>query len=172
MTYCDNKNEMLPIVDNCGNVLGKMTREKAHNGSKILHPVVHLHVFNSQGELFLQKRPVWKDIQPSKWDTACGGHIDYGESIEQALRREVQEELNITDYIPQLLKSYIFESDREKELIHVYTTIYDKDITPNCTELDSGKFWKMSEIDKNIGKSVFTPNFENEYISFVKNMMK
>jgi isopentenyldiphosphate isomerase len=42
--------------------------------------VVHLHVFNSRGELYLQKRPEWKDIQPGKWDTAVGGHIDLGES--------------------------------------------------------------------------------------------
>lgn len=39
----------------------------------LLHPVVHLHLFNSRGELYLQKRPEWKDIQPGRWDTAVGG---------------------------------------------------------------------------------------------------
>lgn len=60
----DNKNELFPWVDNEGNVIGHILRGEAHNGSKKLHPVVHLHVFNSQGELYLQKRPQWKDIQP------------------------------------------------------------------------------------------------------------
>ena len=60
-------------------------------GSKLLHPVVHLHVFNSKGELYLQRRPDWKDIQPGKWDTAVGGHIDLGENVETALKREVKE---------------------------------------------------------------------------------
>lgn len=45
----DNKNEEFPIVDEMGNILGAVTRGHAHDGSKILHPVVHLHVFNSRG---------------------------------------------------------------------------------------------------------------------------
>ena len=89
----DNKNEEFPIVDEMGNILGAITRGHAHDGCKILHPVVHLHVFNSKGELYLQHRPAWKDIQPDKWDTACGGHVDLGESVNQALHREVREEV-------------------------------------------------------------------------------
>ena len=77
----DNKNEEFLIVDEMGNILGAVTRGHAHDGSKILHPVVHLHVFNSRGDLYLQHRPAWKDIQPDKWDTACGGHVDLGERI-------------------------------------------------------------------------------------------
>ena len=84
----DNEEEQFPIVDEQGNILGAISRGHAHDGCKILHPVVHLHVFNSRGELYLQHRPAWKDIQPDKWDTACGGHVDLGESIEIALRRE------------------------------------------------------------------------------------
>ena len=60
----DNKDEQFPIVDENGNLLGAVSRGHAHDGSKILHPVVHLHVFNSKGELYLQHRPEWKDIQP------------------------------------------------------------------------------------------------------------
>lgn len=37
----DNKNEEFPIVDEMGNILGAVTRGHAHDGSKILHPVVH-----------------------------------------------------------------------------------------------------------------------------------
>ena len=67
---------MFPVVDEEGNIIAAATRGKCHNGSKLLHPVIHLHVFNSKGELYLQKRPDWKDIQPGKWDTSVGGHID------------------------------------------------------------------------------------------------
>ncbi|MBO5025249.1 MAG: NUDIX domain-containing protein [Bacteroidaceae bacterium] len=158
----DNKEEMFPIVDEEGNITGSATRGECHNGSKMLHPVVHLHVFNSKGELYLQKRPEWKDIQPGKWDTAVGGHVDLGENVEQALRREVREELGITDFTPERLLQYVFESDRERELVFVHKTIYDGPVTPS-EELDGGRFWSMEEIEQNISKGIFTPNFESEF---------
>ena len=116
-TQKDNREEMFPLVDEEGNIIGAATRGECHNGSKCLHPVVHLHVFNSRGELYLQKRPQWKDIQPGKWDTSVGGHVDLGESVEMALKREAGEELGISDFTSQLLTHYVFESDREKELV-------------------------------------------------------
>ena len=60
----DNNEELLPIVNEEGQILNAATRGDCHSGSKLLHPVVHLHVFNAKGELYLQKRPEWKDIQP------------------------------------------------------------------------------------------------------------
>lgn len=162
----DNKTEKFPIVDEQGNVLGAITRGHAHDGCKILHPVVHLHLFNSKGELFLQKRPAWKDIQPGKWDTSCGGHIDLGENVEQALKREVREELNVTDFKPIAMGHYVFESKKEKELVYIHRCTYDGKVDPDKEELDGGRFWTKEEILSNLGKGVFTPNFENEYQKF------
>lgn len=163
----DNKKELFPFVDEEGNVIGSILRGEAHDGSKKLHPVVHLHVFNSRGELFLQKRPIWKDIQPDKWDTACGGHVDYGETIDKALRREVSEELGIKDFVPTRVTNYVFESKIEKELVNVYTTIYDGPIHTSTTELAGGRFWTIDEIKNSIGNDVFTPNFESEFTSVI-----
>lgn len=157
----DNNQEMFPLVDEQGNLTGAATRGECHSGSKLLHPVVHLHVFNSQGELYLQKRPEWKDIQPGKWDTSVGGHVDLGESVEMALRREVREELGITEFTPEPVTHYVFESSREKELVFVHKTTYDGEICPS-DELDGGRFWTIAELKENMGKGVFTPNFEGE----------
>ena len=123
----DNNQEMFPLVDEQGNITGAATRGECHNGSKLLHPVVHLHVFNAQGDIYLQKRPEWKDIQPGKWDTAVGGHVDYGEAVEAALLREAREELGITGFIPEFITRYVFESEIEKELVHTYKTVYNGD---------------------------------------------
>ena len=159
----DNQKEIFPIVDEEGRVIGSATRGECHSSSKLLHPVVHLHVFNSAGDIYLQRRPTWKDIQPGKWDTAVGGHIDYGETPEEALLREVREELGITDFQPEFMDKYVFESKRERELVYVHRCIYDGVIRPSTEELDGGRFWTMEEIREAMGKDILTPNFESEF---------
>lgn len=162
----DNEREQFPLVDEDGRVIGKASRGECHNGSHLLHPVVHLHVFNSRGEVYLQKRPEWKDIQPGKWDTAVGGHIDYGETPEEALRREVREELGIEAFKPEPLGKYVFESQRERELVYVHKTVYDGPVRPSAEELDGGRFWTLQELRQAIGRQILTPNFESEFQRF------
>ena len=154
--------EYFPIVEPNGLVIGRSTREYCHGGAKPLHPVIHVHIIDRFSRIYLQKRSMKKDIQPGKWDTAVGGHVDLGESIEIALKREVEEELGITDFTPELLTTYVFESDRERELVFAHKTVYDGEIKPT-EELDGGRFWPLEEIRSNIGKGVFTPNFESEF---------
>lgn len=163
----DNQAEIFPVVDLSGRVVGRATRGECHSGSMLLHPVVHLHVFNSRGELYLQRRPLWKDIQPGRWDTAVGGHVDYGETIDEALRREVREELGIADFQPEQVAVYEFRSERERELVHVFRTVYDGEVHPSA-ELDGGRFWSPREILDNLGRGVFTPNFEGEVSRILK----
>ena len=159
----DNSSEIFPLVDEVGNVIGSATRGECHNGSKLLHPVVHLHVFDSEGRLYLQKRPEWKDIQPGKWDTAVGGHIDFGEDPLEALLREAREELDLSGFHPVFMLRYVFESSCEKELVNAYRTTVDVNPAPS-DELDGGRFWSRDEILASIGHDVFTPNFESEYL--------
>lgn len=154
--------EWLPIVDESGKVIGKATREQVHTNKSLLHPVVHLHVFNSKGEVFLQKRPMNKDIQPGKWDTSVGGHVALGENIEQALIRETMEEINISEFVPKPLAQYVWKSDLETELVFSFKTFYNASIRINKNEVADGKFWSKDDILKNLGKGVFTPNFEVE----------
>ena len=162
----DNSEERFPIVDESGQVVGSATRGECHNGSRLLHPVVHLHVFNSRGEVYLQRRPAWKDIQPGKWDTSVGGHIDCGETPEEALLREVREELGITGFHSERVGQYVFDSRRERELVYVNCTVYDGPVTPSAEELDGGRFWTLDEIRAALGQSILTPNFESEFQRF------
>jgi isopentenyldiphosphate isomerase len=159
--------EYFPLVTELGEVIGKATRQECHSGSFLLHPVVHLHVFNSAGELYLQKRAMNKDIQPGKWDTSVGGHVDYGEEINTALKREVLEELGITDFEPIFILRYKFVSDQEAELVHSHYCIYDGEIHPDPIEISEGRFWKIATIEAQLGKNVFTPNFEQEFLKII-----
>jgi isopentenyldiphosphate isomerase len=161
----DNE-EWFPIVDEDGETIGKALRATCHDGkSMLLHPVVHLHLFNSSGLLFLQKRSTTKDIQPGKWDTSVGGHVCPDESIENALRREAEEELGLKVFDPVFVGKYIWKSPREKELVNSFKTVCDIFPEINHDEIDEGKFWTIEEIRKNIGKEVFTPNFEHEFLN-------
>ena len=90
--------------------------------------------------------------------------MDYGETIVQALHREVLEEIGISEYSPESMGRYVFESDREKELVNVFRTTYDNPLHPSTTELDGGRFFSHEEIAQRIGKGVFTPNFEKEWL--------
>lgn len=155
--------EWLPIVDEQGHILGKALRSHCHNGSKILHPVVHLHLVGPYRTLFLQKRAETKLIQPGKWDTAVGGHLAYGETIEDSLKREAFEEIGLVDFelIPAL--KYRWESEVETELVYSFITYQGKPNAVSSDEITEGKFWKFTDIEQNLGKGVFTPNFEYEF---------
>ena len=89
--------------------------------------------------------------------------MSYGEHLLEALYRESYEEIRFNEYNPLAIVSYEFESEIEKELVNVYAAVGGFELHPDPEELDGGKWWELEEIDANIGKGVFTPNFESEF---------
>jgi isopentenyldiphosphate isomerase len=166
--------ESFPLVNEQGDLIGKASRKLCHSGSFLLHPVVHLHVFNTAGQLFLQKRSLEKDIQPGMWDTSVGGHVDYEETLGNsdwvlpALLREAREELGIIGFTPVFVMRYLFRSAFECELVHTYYTVSDGSVVVDPVEISEGRFWDRSEILANLGKGVFTPNFEGEIVKVLE----
>ncbi|MCX7955228.1 MAG: NUDIX domain-containing protein [Bacteroidales bacterium] len=170
--------EYIPVINEKGEVIGKKLKSIVHscnNEEKLLHPVVHLHVINKKGEILLQKRSNRKNVEPGKWDTAVGGHVKFNEKIEDCIIRESREELNVLFNNYTFLKSYIWETDIEKELVFTYATITDyvnvKGIRYNKKEISEIKFWKIEEIENLKKDNEFTPNFLKEF-EFVKLFIK
>lgn len=162
--------ELFPLVDQEGHVVGSATRRECHSGSMLLHPVVHLHVFSPDGALLLQKRSDDKDIQPGRWDTSVGGHVDFGETIAEALHREASEELGLSDFEPKPLTPYVFQSAVERELVNPFIAVVSRDYPFKFQpeEMSEIRFWTPEEIEASIGKCILTPNFEQEYSRLLK----
>ena len=156
--------EMLPLVEPSGLVYGQATRAYCHSGSKVLHPVVHLHLIDRFGQVYLQKRSLSKDLYPGRWDTAVGGHVSYGELAQEALYREAAEELGLTAFNPVFLGNYVYETERDCEYVVMYAAVGHPALHPDNAEVSEGRWWTPEEIAQAQGKSVFTPNFEQEYL--------
>ncbi|GAB1452646.1 hypothetical protein MASR2M47_27020 [Draconibacterium sp.] len=155
--------EWVPLVDEQGRITGKAPRSQVHSGSKLLHPVVHLHVINHNKAILVQKRPKSKLIQPGKWDTAVGGHISAGETLEQALKKEAFEEIGLIDFSAKIVKTYKWESEVEAELVYMFVTYDFENFKVHSDEVEEARFWTKNQIENNLGKGIFTPNFELEF---------
>lgn len=107
-----NPMEFLPIVNERGNIIGRALYMELHKGNKILHPVVHLHVFNGKGET---TRCYW-------W------HVAFGDTPDKTLKRKMEESLGLLGVKPKLKRQYIRDAKAEKELVYVFTIITEEEL--------------------------------------------
>lgn len=157
--------EIFPLVDESGNIIGAAPRSECHSGSMLLHPVIHLHIIDKDGKILLQRRSLKKDIQPGKWDTAVGGHVDLGENVHTALMREAREELGIDASEAVFITSYVFRSTVERELVYSFY-LREKEplkIEPDPIEIEEVRFWSPEEIKSSLDKDILTENFKLEF---------
>ncbi|MEI6091903.1 MAG: NUDIX domain-containing protein [bacterium] len=162
--------EWFDLVDNAGNKIGEAPRSVCHSQPGLMHSVVHLHIFSRNGGLYLQHRNADRQIQPGKWDSAVGGHVSRGETIQTALFREASEEVGLKSFNPQALFRYVWETVVETELVHTFITVLDFEPVFDKSEMDDFKLWKIADIKRNLGKNIFTPNFEHEFKLLEKNL--
>lgn len=160
--------EYLEIVDEKGEIVGVAPRSEIHGNPSLIHRVVHVLVFNSNGALLLQKRSLKKDVAPGRWDTSVGGHVGIREDLSLSARREMEEELDITECEPEYLYSYTHTNPHETEIVTTYRCIYDGSIAFNRDEIDEVKCWSLSEIKDALGKGILSDNFEDEYKTYLR----
>ena len=162
--------EILPVVEPTGIVTGRACRNHIHDGSLLLHPVTHLHIINRESKIYLQKRGPGKKLLPGCWDTAVGGHVSYGEQLEETLYREAREELGFTDFNPVFLGTYEYPGYNERELVAVFATITSQTPEPDGVEVTEGRWWTDEEIAA-APKGTITPNFLQEYARIKDTLM-
>ena len=153
--------EYLDIVDENDNVIGKAPRNDIYAKS-LTHRIVHVLVYNSKGEMLLQRRHREKDFCPNHWVTSAGGHVQSGETYEQAALREMDEEIGVTSPLTFLFKD-IYEREsiaksgqyshgRIKKYLTTFKTEHEGPFTMHPTEVDKIEFFNMNEIKNMISK--------------------
>jgi len=157
------KGELLPLIEPSGLVYGQASRAWCHSGSRALHPVVHLHIIDREGRIYLQKRSRTKSLLPGYWDTAVGGHVTYGELAIEALYREAAEELGLQAFNPIFLGTNIYETERDREFVIIYAITGHPTLSPDNKEVSEGRWWTIPQLEAAFGQGLITPNFEWEF---------
>lgn len=137
--------EVFDVVDAQDRVVGAERREVVHVNN-LLHRAVHILVRNPDGEFFLQKRSMWKDRNPGRWDSAAAGHVDSGETYEQAARREFREELGVECPPLRSIGRLTPSPTTGWEFIEVYLAEGAGPFAPAPLEVETGAFFRPEKI--------------------------
>lgn len=143
-------NEFFDVVNAADEVVERKPRADVHRLG-LLHRAVHVLVFNSRGQVFLQKRARTKDRQPGLWDTSASGHVDAGEDYDTAAVRELSEELGIAaDTPPKRLFKLPACAETDNEFVWVYRCEYDGPINLNPHEIETGDWFEPAVVTRRV----------------------
>lgn len=163
MPPISSSQEIFDVVDEHDQVVTQRTRGDVHR-EKLLHRAVHIFVFNSAGDLYIQRRSPNKDQLPNCWTTSCSGHVDSGEDYEVAAVRELGEELAIHLEQDKPLE-FLFKHDACKktgwEFVKSYRLLWDGPITFDPDEISEGQWINIDALETWIGENRrdFAPSF-------------
>jgi isopentenyl-diphosphate delta-isomerase len=147
------KKEMVAIVDENDNIIGEEEKIKAHQEGK-LHRAFSIFVFNSKGQMLIQKRAKEKYHSGGLWTNTCCSHPRPGEPIEKAAHRKLKEEMGFDCEIKEIF-SFIYKVKFdnglfENEYDHVFLGKFDGKPMPDSTEVEDWMFIDLDELKKDI----------------------
>ncbi len=161
--------EYVDIVDENDRILRCTTRKEMrtkglrHRGTAIL-------VFNSLGQLFVHKRTATKDVFPGFYDIAVGGVVETGETYETAAKRELAEEVGITNVELEFLYKVHYESPIHKCVTAIYLCEYDGLLTLQDEEIEKGWFFDLEHIKKIVSQKKVCPDSIQVFKRFLKHL--
>lgn len=146
MKTTDNQSELFDIVNEKDEVIGHATRAEVHGNPNLIHRSISVAVFNSRGELFLQKRSATKDTDPLKWTISCSGHVNSGDDYKNSAVRELKEELGISGVKLTFVSKYLCRAPNETEMSVIFKTFWNKSIKLQRKEIIEGRFFTQKEL--------------------------
>lgn len=161
--------ETVIIVNEADEVLGSEEKIRTHEIGA-LHRAFSIFVFNSRGQLLLQKRASTKYHSRSLWSNTCCGHPRPNESIEQAAHRRLKEEMGFDCPLKKIF-SFIYRAELDTNLIeyeydHVFVGVFDHHATPNKNEVDDWRWIDILTLEKDIEEN------SNQYTCWLKLSLK
>ena len=160
------------VVDKNDEQIGAVDKTEAIEKGMIRR-ISRVFMFNDKGEVFLQRRSENKDTFPGAWDESAGGHVDEGESYEEAARRELREELGVRPGgLEKVAKFYIEEMDRGRILRQFsvgFEAKYSGEIINlQKDEISDGKWFLPSLVDKMMSDNEedFPPGFVRAWAEY------
>lgn len=150
-----NLDELFDVVDDHDEVIAQAPRREVH-ARRLKHRAIHVLVFGSDGRVFLQKRSLAKDSSPGLWDSSCSGHLDAGESYDQAAQRELFEEIGLRLPAPPE-RWFRIEAcpDTGWEFVWVYRTFSDGPFHLNPSEIETGAWYVRAQLSEVVAADPF-----------------
>ena len=140
--------DIFDVVNERDEVIDRKPRSEVHRLG-LLHRAVHVLVFNSRGQIFLQKRSMKKDRQPGVWDSSASGHVDSGEDYDTTAVREVREEIGLRlDKVPKRLFKIPACEETDQEFVWVYRTESEGPFELHPDEIDAGDWFAPQEVTR------------------------
>ncbi|MFC1489205.1 NUDIX hydrolase YfcD [Thermodesulfobacteriota bacterium] len=151
------EDEIVVIVDEKNNVIGAESRSIMRLKG-LIHRATYILVFNSTGQIFVQKRTLSKDVYPGYYDVATGGVVLDGETYAESAARELEEELGIRGVALTQLFDFYYQEEGNRVWGRVYTCVYDGDIVLQEEEIESGGFHEVDEVLRMAEHELSTPD--------------
>ena len=161
--------ELFDVVDINDQVIGQAPRSQVH-ARGLLHRAANIFVFNSLGELLLQKRAATKDEFPLCYTSSASGHLSAGETYDEAAPRELAEELGLRSPLEYLAK-FSGNPQNANEHTVLYRTFTDDEPVLDPEEIENAAFYPITQIAEMLDKAPenFTPPFRQLFGWYVEN---
>jgi len=142
----DVHGEQFDVVDEGNLVIGQLSRHEVHR-QRLRHRAVHIFVFNRRGELFVQKRSRWKDVNPGRWDSSAAGHVNAGQGYDETAARELQEELGVSAPL-ELIGELPSSKATGHEFVRIYKAQHEGPFVWPRAEIESGSFFPIDLLER------------------------
>ncbi|MDP9906181.1 isopentenyl-diphosphate Delta-isomerase [Arthrobacter bambusae] len=139
-------NDPVVLLNDANEPIGTCPKADAHQGDGIRHLAFSCYAFDANGRVLLTRRAWTKETFPGVMTNTCCGHPVPGETLVEAVKRRMRDELNLEVNDLQLALpdfEYVAQSNEyvEREFCPVFACRVDHDPVPNPVEVDEA-WWE------------------------------